>query len=396
MTMHISRRSALGALAAAGIAPFLGMAPEVAEAGGKQKPRRERWTQQTIFANGPGSAPDELNDPYRMDVTANGLKVLIADTDNDRVTVWTRPSLNANEITDWTVQTTFGCEPNDGDARFVAPQGVAVSANGLLAWVADTGNNRVSLWGYNSGSWQNEYILDVDGSIPYFSEPIDVAMTPDNTALFVLDAGTSEVVVFFQNGDGWHYLTRFGGYGSGQGQFISPSGISITDDAKYVFVADAGNHRVSVWEIFYAPEPLATRALLGDFNYGTTWSPMTRLATPGGGRNQLALPAGVSNSSDGKKVFIADMLNNRISVWKWRSKRGTWRQWYTIGVGVAGEGANEGPMDVVVTPQAQTLFMPLPNSPSPDANRVQVFIGQPTRRRRRWRVYHGRRKPGLH
>ena len=32
MTMHISRRSALGALAAAGIAPFLGMAPEVAEA----------------------------------------------------------------------------------------------------------------------------------------------------------------------------------------------------------------------------------------------------------------------------------------------------------------------------------------------------------------------------
>jgi len=400
MTTHISRRSALAALAAAGVAPLVGVAPAAVEAseveaqGGRQKPRRERWSEQTIFASGPGSAPAELNNPHRMSVTSNGLKVLIADTDNNRVTVWTRPSLNANEITDWTVQTTFGCEPSDGDARFVLPQGVAVSGNGLTAWVADTGNARVSQWEYNSGSWQVSETIDFDNeSNPYFVEPIDVVMTADNRTIFVLDGETCEVSVFGLFGGNWELITRFGSEGSGQGQFLMPFGLSITADGKWVFVADAYNHRISVWEVVEGAIPLSQpRGLFGvpnQIQMGTVWVPKTRFGVPGTGRGQFSYPAGVANSSNGKKVFVSDWDNNRISVW--RKRKNGWKQWYTLGMPL-----NQALIDVAVTPEAQTMFVPVRNTISLEANQVQVFIGQPTRRRRRWRVYHGRRKPGLH
>ena len=39
------------------------------------------------------------------------------------------------------------------------------------------------------------------------------------------------------------FLTKWGTYGSGDGQFINPTGVAV-DGSGNVFVGDTGNHRI--------------------------------------------------------------------------------------------------------------------------------------------------------
>lgn len=66
----------------------------------------------------------------------------MADNDNNRISVWTRP---AADSTDWSNQTTFGAE-GDGPDEFDNPTGVFASADGRTVFVGDTENGRVSVW----------------------------------------------------------------------------------------------------------------------------------------------------------------------------------------------------------------------------------------------------------
>ena len=77
-----------------------------------------------------------------MAVSSNGLTALVADTGNQRISVWTRPS---SRSTIWTNKTTYGTQGQDLE-NFSSPTSVATSPGGSTAWVVDARNSRVSIW----------------------------------------------------------------------------------------------------------------------------------------------------------------------------------------------------------------------------------------------------------
>jgi RHS repeat-associated protein len=91
----------------------------------------------------------------------------------------------------------FGSE-GSGAGQVKEPSGIAVeSASGSTGdvWVADTGNNRID-----------------------------------------------------QFGPGGEVVGSYGSKGKGNGQFEKPTGIALSENDKYVYVSDVGNHRVEIFE----------------------------------------------------------------------------------------------------------------------------------------------------
>ena len=58
--------------------------------------------------------------------------------------------------------------------------------------------------------------------------------------VYVADAGNHRIQKFDASGT---FLTAWGSYGSGDGQFAYPSGVA-TDASGNVYVADTDNHRI--------------------------------------------------------------------------------------------------------------------------------------------------------
>ena len=116
---------------------------------------------------------------------ADGLRpgtIVVADIAGDRVQVFSPDGVHAFDIG----------SRGAGDGQFSAPEGAAISPDGLIA-VADTGNHRVQ--------------------------------------------------VFYPNGT---FARAFGSQGSAVGQFTSPAAVAFAPQGDLIAVADTGNHRVSV------------------------------------------------------------------------------------------------------------------------------------------------------
>ena len=83
-----------------------------------------------------------LSSPDAVGLTGDDLTLYISDTNNDRISVWTRPNASSRE---WSVETTFGL-PGDGEGDLNLPDGLAITQDGNGLWVADRMNNRISVW----------------------------------------------------------------------------------------------------------------------------------------------------------------------------------------------------------------------------------------------------------
>ncbi len=128
--------------------------------------------------------------------------------------------------------------------------GITVDANGLI-YVADTWTHRVVVLD-ESGRIVRELgqpgvpsdlqdSPDPGGAPGLFFGPRGVAVA--GPEVYVTDTGNERVQVFATDGT---FLRGFGGYGTGPGQFIEPTGIEIGPDGN-VYVADSGNGRLSVF-----------------------------------------------------------------------------------------------------------------------------------------------------
>ena len=80
---------------------------------------------------------------------------------------------------------------------------------------------------------------DSSGTIGSFTNAVAFSIDPSG-AIFVLDAGTHELLKFSQDGE---LLQSTGGYGWSEVTFDQPSDV-VAPNGLDIYVADYGNHRV--------------------------------------------------------------------------------------------------------------------------------------------------------
>jgi DNA-binding beta-propeller fold protein YncE len=257
----------------------------------------DAWARETAFGSGPGDAPDQFLYPLALAISADGQTVWVTDVGNGRVSVWTK----SGEA--WENQTTFGNGSGSDTDQFRLSLGIAVGAEEERVWVADTGNDRISIWAKTEDGWANEITFGGfgfgDGQFRYSS---GVALSADEKSAWVSDGDNSRISVWTESGGSWSYQSAFGSFGRATDRdgLYTPQAVSVSPDGRTVWVADSDNHRVSVW---------------GRSDDG--WIHQTNFGSgPGSGADQLDSPQALAVSADGQTVWVADSQNNRISVWR--------------------------------------------------------------------------------
>jgi len=225
-----------------------------------------------------------------IDTAASPNHVWVADTGNNRVLGWNDESTySSGAAADIVIgQVDFlSSAPNQGGApsatALYAPAGVAIDGAGNL-YVGDSGNNRVMV----------------------FSDPFAGYMgTP-------IAGGVVAAAVFGQGGD-FATNTGCGATPVTAATLCEPEGVAI-DGAGNLFVADAGNNRVTVYYAPFAPDTSAnwiigqTSSSGSECNQGGASATLATLCFA----VQGVTFGGVGVTVDGKgNLFVADTGNNR-------------------------------------------------------------------------------------
>src|SRR3972149_1746391 len=105
--------------------------------------------------------------------------------------------------------------------------------------------------------------------------------------IYVADASIGRIQKFDSSGN---FLLKFGTYGSGDGEFLGPSGVAV-DSSGNIYVADTWNHRIQKFDSS------------GNF--------LLKFGAYGSGDAEFLGPSGVAVDSSGN-IYVADTWNHRI------------------------------------------------------------------------------------
>jgi sugar lactone lactonase YvrE len=202
-------------------------------------------------------------------------------------------------------------------ADFQSAGKIAVSPDGTIIYVADTGNHVVRKINLSASTieviagtqGQSGFSGDgQDGKQARLNRPSDVALDAVNGNLYIADTGNNRIRKLELNSN---TITTLSGTGVTGGQdgaiasatFNQPEGVGV-DSSGSVYVADTGNNRVRRITgnnvITLAGDPNNEPGFAGD---GTAAS-----------NAQFAAPRDVAVDSLNSRIYIADSGNNRIRV----------------------------------------------------------------------------------
>ena len=124
-----------------------------------------------------------------------------------------------------------------------------------------------------------------------FRNPVDMALGADDIVYVINRAYENRpdgvrITVCTINED---YVTEFGSYGEGNGQFIWPSSIALDKDEN-IYIADEWLNRITVYDSN------------GEF--------IRKWGEPGANQGEIDGPAGLAIS--GNSIYVSDSRNNRI------------------------------------------------------------------------------------
>ena len=127
-----------------------------------------------------------------------------------------------------------------------------------------------------------------------FRQPMDIALAPDDI-VYVVNRSFERRVdgvrisIISLGDDGEEYITEFGSYGEGPGQFIWPMSIAVDSEVN-VYVADEYLHRITIYN--------------KDGEYLNHWG------THGSTDGELDRPSGLAIRDD--TIFVVDSRNHRV------------------------------------------------------------------------------------
>jgi DNA-binding beta-propeller fold protein YncE len=259
-----------------------------------------------------GTGPGQLAYPRAIASDATGA-LYVTNTGNDRIDVFDR---TGGLLRSWGIS-------GRGKGQFNAPLGVGVDANGIRA-VADSINGRIELLNPD-GSVASSWGSPAPGPT-ILRSPVAVAFDDAGDA-YVLDQRRGRIFVFAR-ATGLPART-IASQGSGPGQLLSPSAISIANGV--ISVADTANKRIArfttaggylgAWTntgtvrgVAVTADGARTYASATD-NRITVFDAQGEIVKQFGGSGRtlgkLAAPAQIALDAGGK-LWVADRGNNRI------------------------------------------------------------------------------------
>jgi DNA-binding beta-propeller fold protein YncE len=198
-----------------------------------------------------GTGDENLDSPSTIALSPDLLTAWVADKNNNRIVIWSRPDANS---TTWTYHAQFGTL-GSGDTNLNRPRSVFVSPDTLTAWVADSFNNRIVTWTRsNAASTAWNYLAQfgtVGAGDSNFTKPHDVVLSPDLLTAWVVDYGNDRIAIWTRPNaasTAWAYHAQFGSDGAGDTNFSNPTSIAISPDTVTAWIADSGNDRVVIWK----------------------------------------------------------------------------------------------------------------------------------------------------
>jgi len=230
--------------------------------------------------------------------------------------------------------------PESGDAdglgsvaRFNTPTGIAVTPDGTVIYVADSGNHKIkrieTFWGAdptNPDNWTVSTIAgtgtagknDGTGNLATFNEPYGIALDQWGNIYVTERTGNRVRRLQFRGGDrnlptNWQVSLVAGDNSADAGasgdtdgtgssaRFNAPCGIAV-DRAGNLYVADSGNHRI---------RKIVNALGNGGGTVSTLAGSAQGYADGSGSSAQFNAPRGISIDASGY-IYIADTGNHRI------------------------------------------------------------------------------------
>ncbi len=304
--------------------------------------------------NGMNNGPNALGFSQPSDVAIDPVNhyLYVADTDNQRVLVYALNTDNsiptssgghtaAYVLGQTTLQGAWGEDNNTGATSasgLYRPQALAVDSANNRLFVADAGNARILIYDMASGisngmnaSYElgcTDFTGDGCGGVHQntLGNIAGLAYDAVNTRLFVVDYAYSRVTVFSVpyatniNGENaittggllgqTNFTTNNGGATTATGM-ANPNGVAYDAVNQRLFVADAGNGRVLVYNV----APGFTNDEAASFELGVP-AGAGAFTTVGSGLTQSTLtgPEGLSYDPNTNRLFEADNGNSRVLV----------------------------------------------------------------------------------
>jgi len=230
---------------------------------------------------GRGFSPGAFDAPSAIAIDRNAGFLLVVDTGNHRVQKF---DLNGKLLLN------FG-RLGSGDGEFNKPSDVAFDKRGNI-FVSDTGNNRVQKfdpsgkflaeWGKFSRRRRGQEI----------DNPVSIAYTDEGLgAIYVLNAVGCRVLKFDTDGS---LLKEWAMHKKGEGLPCGPSRIRIEPRRYTVYIADAENNRIALFDKDGEP--------LGELK---------------GGKTAFKTPASLCiNDVFGGQLVVADTGNNLVQIFR--------------------------------------------------------------------------------
>ncbi|CAF4035525.1 unnamed protein product, partial [Rotaria sp. Silwood1] len=246
--------------------------------------------------NGPGSAPNQLNNPFGLVVDPNdGDALIIVDNGNGRVMKWEQGSSSGQIVAG-------GNGAGNRSDQLALPRYVAVDQEGTL-FITEYTNKRVNRWKKEARS--GEIII----SNTYVN---GIALGPtlgETQYLFVGDWYEARILKFNKNGTGDEQVV-IGDKGPGTSleQLLTPYQMYV-DQQQSIFVPEYFNNRVTKWAA-----------------NNSIWATSAIIVAGGNGNgsdlNQIDGTLAVTVDQSGT-VYVADYGNHRITRWLKGAQSGT-------------------------------------------------------------------------
>jgi tripartite motif-containing protein 71 len=267
-----------------------------------------------------GGADDSLLS-LPTDVAVARKRIFVVDGGNHRVAIFNLKGRLLSTIGG------KGTEPGN----FLDPVGIGTDTKGRIM-VADKGNHRIQIFN-RKGRFLRAFTVIVEGNL---IRPVDVAYDPA-TRLFYVTGNTNHKVMVFDNKG--RLVNEWGGSGAEESEFNFPATLTLLPGPR-IGVVDVLNTRVQLFDLsgkyqsqfglfgtlpgrFFRPKGIGVdnngRIFISDSYMGViqVFSGSGEFQSQLGAQNssiKLMTPTGITVSGD--RLFIAEMIANRISVYQ--------------------------------------------------------------------------------